>query len=52
MRCQPGEHDQPLLGTDPLASRQAKGMAAYYFDLLRANRGNSPCWAAATAPRG
>jgi glyoxylase-like metal-dependent hydrolase (beta-lactamase superfamily II) len=33
---------KPLLGADPLASRQAKGMAAYYVDLLRANRGNSP----------
>jgi glyoxylase-like metal-dependent hydrolase (beta-lactamase superfamily II) len=32
---------KPLLGADPLASRQAKGMAGYYVDLLRANRGNS-----------
>jgi glyoxylase-like metal-dependent hydrolase (beta-lactamase superfamily II) len=38
---------KPLLGADPLASRQAKGMAAYYVDLLRANRGNSPYCATA-----
>nr|WP_299856356.1 MBL fold metallo-hydrolase [Sphingomonas bacterium] len=38
---------KPLLGDDPLASRQAKGMAAYYVDLLRANRGNSPYCATA-----
>jgi glyoxylase-like metal-dependent hydrolase (beta-lactamase superfamily II) len=38
---------KPLLGADPLASRQAKGMAAYYVDLLRANHGNSPYCAVA-----
>jgi glyoxylase-like metal-dependent hydrolase (beta-lactamase superfamily II) len=41
---------QPLLGTDPLASRQARGMAGYYVDLLRANHGNSPSCTVAAAP--
>jgi glyoxylase-like metal-dependent hydrolase (beta-lactamase superfamily II) len=42
---------QPLLGADPQASRQGKGMAAYYVDLLRAHRGNSPdCATAPGAP--
>jgi len=43
---------QPLLGADPQAPRQAKGMAAYYVDLLRAHRGNSPYCATAPAARG
>lgn len=43
---------QPLLGADPQAPRQAKAMAAYYVDLLRANRGNSPYCATAPAARG
>lgn len=37
---------KPLLGTDPDASQQARGFAAYYVDLLRANHGNSPYCAA------
>lgn len=43
---------QPLLGPDPQAPRQARGMAAYYVDLLRAHGGNSPYCARAPAARG
>ncbi|MES2045642.1 MAG: MBL fold metallo-hydrolase [Pseudomonadota bacterium] len=43
---------KPLLGTDPQASRQAKGMAAYYVDLLRAHRGNSAYCATVPAAPG
>jgi glyoxylase-like metal-dependent hydrolase (beta-lactamase superfamily II) len=38
---------RPLLGEDALEQKQARGMAAYYVDLLRANGGRSKHCAAA-----
>jgi glyoxylase-like metal-dependent hydrolase (beta-lactamase superfamily II) len=38
---------RPLLGDDPLEHERARGMAAYYVDLLRANGGRSKHCAAA-----
>jgi len=38
----------PLLGEDPLERKRARGMAAYYVELLRANGGRSKHCAVAT----
>jgi glyoxylase-like metal-dependent hydrolase (beta-lactamase superfamily II) len=41
---------RPLLGEDPLEQKRARGMAAYYVDLLRANDGRSQHCAAGIPP--
>lgn len=40
---------RPLLGDDPLEHKRARGMAAYYVELLRANGGRSRHCAVATS---
>jgi glyoxylase-like metal-dependent hydrolase (beta-lactamase superfamily II) len=42
------ESIRPLLGDDPLEHERARGMAAYYVDVLRANGGRSRHCAVAT----